>query len=44
MVLNSAYSLYWDVEWDWDMPWLAQPYGAWRRGAARRALSGGGAA
>jgi hypothetical protein len=22
MVLNSSYSFYWDVEQDWDMPWL----------------------
>jgi hypothetical protein len=24
MVLNSCYSFYWDVEQDWDMPWLMQ--------------------
>jgi hypothetical protein len=24
MVLNSSYSFYWDVEQDWDMPWLTQ--------------------
>lgn len=24
MVLNSSYSFYWDVEQDWDMPWLVQ--------------------
>lgn len=28
MVLNSSYSFYWDVEQDWDMPWLVQ-YGEW---------------
>jgi hypothetical protein len=27
MVLNSCYSFYWDVEQDWDMPWIMQ-YGA----------------
>ncbi|GFR39905.1 hypothetical protein Agub_g410 [Astrephomene gubernaculifera] len=27
MGLNSLYSFYWDVEMDWDMPWLAQPGG-----------------
>ncbi len=25
MFLNSLYSYYWDLEMDWDMPWLAQP-------------------
>jgi hypothetical protein len=25
MALNSAYSYYWDLEMDWDMPWLVQP-------------------
>lgn len=24
MVLNSTYSFYWDVEQDWDLPWLMQ--------------------
>lgn len=24
MVANSSYSFYWDVEQDWDMPWLTQ--------------------
>jgi hypothetical protein len=24
MVLNSCYCFYWDVEQDWDMPWLMQ--------------------
>lgn len=24
MVLNSTYSFYWDVEQDWDMPWIVQ--------------------
>lgn len=28
MLANSSYSFYWDVEQDWDMPWLVQ-YGAW---------------
>lgn len=23
MLVNSLYSFYWDVEQDWDMPWLA---------------------
>lgn len=25
MLVNSLYSFYWDVEQDWDMPWLAAP-------------------
>ncbi|GIL87417.1 hypothetical protein Vretifemale_15533 [Volvox reticuliferus] len=25
MLLNSLYSFYWDIEMDWDMPWLVQP-------------------
>ncbi|EFJ43538.1 hypothetical protein VOLCADRAFT_96344 [Volvox carteri f. nagariensis] len=24
MLLNSLYSFYWDIEMDWDMPWLVQ--------------------
>lgn len=24
MLLNSTYSFYWDVEQDWDLPWLTQ--------------------
>lgn len=24
MVFNSSYSFYWDVEQDWDMPWVLQ--------------------
>ncbi|KAG2444639.1 hypothetical protein HXX76_001383 [Chlamydomonas incerta] len=27
MFVNSLYSYYWDLEMDWDMPWLAQPGG-----------------
>jgi hypothetical protein len=23
MLFNTLYSFYWDVEQDWDMPWLA---------------------
>jgi hypothetical protein len=26
-LLNSLYSFYWDVEQDWDVPWLVQPGG-----------------
>lgn len=22
MIFNTAYSYYWDVEMDWDMPWI----------------------
>ena len=33
MAVNTAYSCYWDIEMDWDMPWLLQP-GAERRGRA----------
>lgn len=33
MFVNSLYSFYWDIEMDWDMPWLMQPgtvqHGAW---------------
>eukprot|EP00879_Flechtneria_rotunda_P030382 GHRR01033008.1.p1 GENE.GHRR01033008.1~~GHRR01033008.1.p1 ORF type:complete len:131 (+),score=29.64 GHRR01033008.1:138-530(+) len=25
MVANSLYSFYWDVEYDWGMPWITQP-------------------
>ncbi|KXZ45333.1 hypothetical protein GPECTOR_56g430 [Gonium pectorale] len=25
LALNSLYSFYWDLEMDWDMPWLVQP-------------------
>lgn len=25
MVANSLYSLLWDIEFDWGMPWLLQP-------------------
>jgi len=25
MIVNSTYSFYWDVEQDWDMPWIMQP-------------------
>lgn len=25
MLVNSLYSYYWDVEQDWDMPWIMQP-------------------
>ncbi|KAG2487531.1 hypothetical protein HYH03_013811 [Edaphochlamys debaryana] len=27
MFVNSLYSYYWDLEMDWDMPWLVQPGG-----------------
>lgn len=29
MALNTAYSCYWDIEMDWDMPWLMQT-GVWK--------------
>ncbi|KAF8070926.1 PDIL2-2 [Scenedesmus sp. PABB004] len=34
MAFNSLFSFYWDVEQDWDMPWLAQ-YGGRRLGPLR---------
>ena len=34
MFINTLYSCYWDVEMDWDMPWLVQP-GALRLGPLR---------
>ncbi|KAI8469612.1 MAG: EXS family-domain-containing protein [Monoraphidium minutum] len=34
MVVNTAYSYYWDVEQDWGMPWLVKP-GAARLGPLR---------
>ncbi|GLC58347.1 hypothetical protein PLESTB_001349000 [Pleodorina starrii] len=27
LLVNSIYSFYWDLEMDWDMPWLVQPGG-----------------
>ncbi|WIA11571.1 hypothetical protein OEZ85_011678 [Tetradesmus obliquus] len=34
MLLNSCYSFYWDVEQDWDMPWVMQ-YGGRKFGPLR---------
>lgn len=41
-LVNTLYSFYWDVEMDWDMPWLAQPGAQGRRRAEGWSGVGGG--
>ncbi len=38
-LLNTLYSFYWDVEHDWDMPWLLA---MWRAARAGKAGAAGG--
>lgn len=44
MILNTAYSFYWDVEQDWDMPWLYAAATGQRHGSHhhRHSSSSGG--
>ena len=46
MLLNSLYSFYWDIEMDWDMPWLVQQgvcgVGAKREGSTPWLVQPGG--